>query len=203
MAGAVEVVGLREFRQSVAKLGDVGASKEFKQAGYVAAERVVIPAATMKASSLGRMQRRAAYEGLAPVRTMTGGAVRLSDKVFAGSFGAEFGAFRNQRRLIKNTRGRATMVRGDTAATIRRVEAQTIAYDRYGAPTTVRKKARQMGATAVRVTNTMIGWNQFRTWRGSGSGSGYFLWPAIREEGKAIAETFAAELDPLLKRLEG
>ena len=25
------------------------------------------------------------------------------------------------------------------------------------------------------------GWNQFRPWRGDGAGTGYFLWPAIRD----------------------
>ena len=33
----------------------------------------------------------------------------------------------------------------------------------------------------VRHFGYYTGWNQFQSWRGSDSGTGYFMWPAIRE----------------------
>jgi hypothetical protein len=111
----------------------------------------------------------------------------------AYAFGAEFGAYRNRRRLIKNTGGRATIVRNNErlSKVIRRVESQTLAYDRYGGTSTVRKKAREAwGATAVKVTRVVIGWNQFRPWRGNKLGAGYVLFPTLRKHGDEIANKY-------------
>lgn len=43
-----------------------------------------------------------------------------------------------------------------------------------------RNQLRNVGGRQVR------GWQQFKPWRGSDAGAGYFLWPAIREQTDAI-----------------
>jgi len=101
--------------------------------------------------------------------------------------GTEFGAYRNRRRLVKNTGGRNTIVRDDEDidTVIRRVEAQT----RFGFDT-VRKKARQTwDATPVKVTKVIRGWNGFRPWK-SGNNAGYFLFPAIRDNRQKIIDMY-------------
>lgn len=42
------------------------------------------------------------------------------------------------------------------------------------------------------------GWNQFEPWRRQ---EGYFLWPYMRTHGDEIHETFADEIEPLLRRM--
>lgn len=88
-AGAAPIEGLAALRKGLKKLGNITATREFKEAGYTVGRDVVIPAAQSAASALGRMQARAA-ETLKPVRTVTGGAVRFGGDVVA--MGAEFGA---------------------------------------------------------------------------------------------------------------
>ena len=150
MTGQVRVEGLTELRKAVKELGDVATSKEFKAAGYDVAKEVVIPLAQSKAAGLGRMYARAA-DTLMATRIAAGGGIRLSNRDFPGTLGAEFGAMANQ---LRNTRA-----------------------------------------------GTMRGWNQFRGWRGSGPGTGYFLWPTIREDAELILDEYNERIDPLVKRL--
>jgi len=111
--------------------------------------------------------------------------------------GTEFGAYQNRRRLEKNTGGRRTIVREgeDINKVIRRVEDQTrMGFD------TVRKKARQnWGATAVKVTKVVRGWNMFRPWRGNKGRAGYFLYPAVRRNRDKIAEMYADNITRIWK----
>lgn len=41
------------------------------------------------------------------------------------------------------------------------------------------------------------GWNQFKAWRGSGTGAGYFLYPSIRENDEEIVNQY----DEMFRRL--
>lgn len=88
MAAPVEVQGLKELRKALNDLGDVEASREFKDAGYMAMANVLVPGAVARAST--PMERRA-MATLRSERVATGGAVRFG-RGFAGAFGAEFGA---------------------------------------------------------------------------------------------------------------
>jgi hypothetical protein len=94
MPEPVRLEGLKETRARLKELGDADKSKQFKQIGYDIGEQVIIPTAKGYAST--RMERRAANT-LKPMMTSTGGAVSYGGG-FPGSMGAEFGAFRNQRR---------------------------------------------------------------------------------------------------------
>lgn len=44
------------------------------------------------------------------------------------------------------------------------------------------------------------GYNQFRQWRGSDSGAGYFLYPAIRAETDKIVEVYGDSIDKLMSK---
>lgn len=63
----------------------------------------------------------------------------------------------------------------------------------------------EFGAMANQLRNTrsgtIRGWNQFRGWRGSGPGTGYFLWPTIREDSELILDAYNDRIDPLVRRL--
>jgi hypothetical protein len=43
----------------------------------------------------------------------------------------------------------------------------------------------------------VLGWNQFKEWRGSGENAGYFLYPAIRESEDEIIELYGDEIEAL------
>lgn len=47
---------------------------------------------------------------------------------------------------------------------------------------------------------TARGYNQFRAWRGSSTGAGYFLFPTIRREGDRVVELFDQVLSELIDR---
>jgi len=46
---------------------------------------------------------------------------------------------------------------------------------------------------------TMLGWNQFKAWRGNGSSAGHFLYPAIRGETDNIVELFSDAIDKITR----
>jgi hypothetical protein len=103
--------------------------------------------------------------------------------------------------LIKNTGGRATIVRQNesTSKVRKKVESQTLAYDKYGGSSTVRKRARQdYGATAVKVVGVRIGWNQFKDWRGNKTGAGYFLFPTVRANIDEIIDIYGDGMEKIL-----
>ncbi len=147
MADEVRIDGLKEARDALKRMADPEKTRAYKAATADIAESIVIPKARANADT--RMQRRAAAT-LQAVKTDVAAAVRLG-KGFAGSFGAEFGADRNQRR---------------------------------------------MGRPGGKVAPVQ-GWNQFQPWRGSDTGAGYFLWPAIREQTPKIINRYAEMFDEL------
>lgn len=58
------------------------------------------------------------------------------------------------------------------------------------------RNQRRRGRPGGKVT-TVTGWNQFKPWRGSDAGAGYFLWPAIREQTDEIVNRY----DELFRKL--
>lgn len=201
-ADTVNVAGLDELRRELKRIdrefGSSG-SDALKDVNYKVAD-FVIGRATVAAATLGKMERKAAGS-MDASRSGVAARINAGGKKVPFFGGAEFGAYRDRRRLLKNTRGRATIVRNneDINRVIRRVEGQTIAYDRFGGTSTVRKKAREAyGATGVKVTGTIIGWNQFQPWRGNKAGAGYFLFPTIRRNMNEIIELYGDEMERLL-----
>lgn len=49
-------------------------------------------------------------------------------------------------------------------------------------------------------TRTVRGWNQFQPWRGSGSGAGYFLYPAIRATREQVIDMYGDAVEKLAKQ---
>ena len=61
----------------------------------------------------------------------------------------------------------------------------------------------EFGAGRNQLRNTrrgvMRGWNQFKPWRGNGSGAGYFLYPAIRDATDNVVEIYGTEIDKIMR----
>jgi hypothetical protein len=200
-ADRVNVEGLAELRREMRKTRDqfgTAGTDGLKDVNYKVAEFVINRAKTL-AKMQGGLQALAA-DSMVPSRSGVAARINAGGKKAPFFGGAEFGAYQNRRRLQKNTGGRATVVRDNENINkvIKRVEAQTVAYDRRGAPTTVSRRERNRGATAVKVKGVVLGWNQFQPWRGNDRGAGYFLYPTIRANVSEIIEMYGDEMERLL-----
>lgn len=206
----VETHGLRELVKALRATGEKEILAGLVAANVAAAELVAERARSNASTS---MERNTAAV-LRPSRTAAYAQLRLGGTVYA--LGAEFGAHRNLRRLIKATavrvrstktgdrietiRARSTIVRdGESASRVsRRVESQYV--DHRG-----RNVGRRGGGQQVRLertaggaVKTIRGWNQFKPWRGNSDSAGYFLWPAIRQSREQLLETYADAIDQLI-----
>lgn len=193
----IYVRGLDEFRAELKRIdttGGEGYRKELGRANREIGELV----RTRASGQAGTKQERQMVADMKTSAAVRAARIEIGNGESASyAYGAEFGAYRDRRRLIKNTRGRATIVRNNErlSKVIRKVESQTLSYDRYGGTTTVRKKAREAwGATAVKVVRVVVGWNQFRPWRGNKLGAGYVLFPTLRKYSDEIAEKYMARV---------
>lgn len=206
---AVLIDGLDEFRRELNKLRrdhGIDGRTALKTANNKVAQ-LIVDRATAKAKGMGGREAKAA-SSMKASKAQTGAEIRAGSKnakdragqMFGGS---EFGAYRNRRRLKKNTGGRKTIVRDneDISKVIRRVEAQTVTMDKYGGYSTLPKRARRIGGQAVKVTGITIGWNQFRDWRGNKSQAGYFLYPTIRSNTEDAVALYAKEMEEQLKTI--
>jgi hypothetical protein len=200
---SVNVTGLAELRREIKKAQQAGGpdgTQQLKDLNYQVSEFVIGKAKTA-AGSVSSMASKAA-QSMDASRSGVAARVNAGGAKYPYFGGAEFGAHRNRKRLIKNTGGRSTIVRKNESASkvIKKVESQTLAYDRYGASSTVRKRARKdYGATAVKVTGVRIGWNQFKDWRGNKSGAGYFLFPTVRRNIDEIIDIYGDGMQDILR----
>lgn len=204
-ADAVFIKGLKEFQKEVSALDkqlNNGGRAALKETNYNVANLVVTKSQGV-ASGFGRMDARA-MKSLTASKTQNVAKITAGGPKYPMFGGSEFGSYQNRRRLIKNTKGRATIVRDDEKIdkVIKRVEAQTVIYDRRGAPTTVKKKARNSwGGTAVKVEGIMLGWNQFRPWRGNGATAGYIIYPTLRSSTPEIIGLYTDGFRKLIKKV--
>ena len=200
---SVNVTGLAELRREIKKAQQAGGpdgAGQLKELNYQVAEFVIGKAKT-KASSVSPMASKAA-KSMDPSKSGVAARVNAGGAKYPYFGGAEFGAHRNRKRLIKNTGGRSTIVRKNESLSkvTKKVESQTLAYDRYGGSSTVRKRARQdYGATAVKVTGVRIGWNQFKPWLGNREGAGYFLFPTVRRNIDEIIDIYGDGMQKILR----
>lgn len=51
-----------------------------------------------------------------------------------------------------------------------------------------------------RKSGTYVGYRQFEPWRGNGSGAGYFVYPAIRDNSDHIAEDYLGAVEQLARK---
>ena len=217
-ADSVRIGGLADFRKELKKVQTEGGENGQALLGE-ANERVatfVIRHAVAKAATLGSMEYNAA-------ESMSASRSGVSARILAGGNkapwfgGAEFGAHRNLRRLIKapvrrtnnngktftQKRTRATIVRDneDIGKVARRVERQYV--DKSGKTMTKKEGGRQvkLQRNAAGGLHIIRGWNQFRKWRGNKTGAGYFLYPTIRDRFDDIGEIYLDELDTISKQI--
>jgi len=200
----IEVEGARELRTVLNDLGEKKLLRQLAKQNKAFAEIVVNEAMGRANGSRNRIVARGLKAGLSQANV----AIRLEALADVHDkrgprpvgLGAEFGAYHNRKRLEKNTGGRRTIVRENESVNkvIRRVEDQSrMGFD------TVKKRARQKwGATAVKVTKIVTGWNMFEPWRGNKASAGYFLYPAIREHRDEIAQKYADNISRIWKELK-
>lgn len=217
-AETIKVEGLAAFRRELRKVQTEGGENGQALLGE-ANERVadfVITHALVKARSEGDQAIRAAL-------TMDASKSGVSARINAGGNkapffgGAEFGAHRNLRRLIKKPvrrtsnggktfttkRSRATVVRDseDIGKVARRVERQYV--DKAGRTVTKKEGGRkvELERTQSGALKVIRGWNQFKPWRGNKAGAGYFLFPTIRNKFDEIGEIYMDELDRINRQI--
>lgn len=200
---SINVTGLNELRREIKKVQDAGGpsgTEQLKDLNYKVAD-FVVGKAKSAASGVSKMAKKAS-ESMEASRSGVSARVNAGGKKHPYFGGAEFGSYSDRKRLIKNTGGRSTIVRKNesVAKVQRRVENQTLAYDKYGGSSTVRKRARaDYGATAVKVIGVRLGWNQFQPWRGNKTKAGYFLFPTVRKNIDEIIEIYGDGMDDLLR----
>lgn len=107
--------------------------------------------------------------------------------------------------VIMRAKGRAsTPLEHRAADTMKAARSQKVALVRLGGPRNPEALGAEFGAGQDVLRNTtrgtMPGWNQFRPWRGSGSDTGYFLFPTIREDTPQIIDMYYDLIDSLTRR---
>lgn len=191
--GRVEVVGLNKFRQDLKK-STADADAKMTEANNKVAD-VVIRGARALADT--RQEKRAAGTLTA---TSTGRAARVTGggKGVAYFGGANFGAYTNQRRIIKmkgkgqSKRGRSTLVRkGERVSkVVGRIEAQSNI-----------NTGRKVEVARTKSGNVKVirGWNQFRAKGGRptkwAKGKDQFLYASVRTMYPTIAKQYQEALD--------
>ena len=142
----IYVRGLDDFRAELKRIDTTGGEGFRKELGR--ANREIGELVRTRAGDLAqtKMERQVVADMKTSAATRAARVEIGNGRSAAYAYGAEFGAYRERRRLIKNTRGRATIVRNNEklSKVIRKVESQTLSYDRRGGTTTVRKKAREL-----------------------------------------------------------
>lgn len=187
-ADSIRVQGLRDLNRALRDLPDDGSGQKLlKQANYNVAEFVVGKAKpafqSLDAETKGQAGKVA--KTLRPLKDQLRGVVAMGGAQVPWASGVEFGAYRNKRRLIKNTGGRATIVRDEErlGRVIKNVQAQ-----------------RNINTgQQVRVTKMIRGWNQFLEWRGNREGAGYALFPTMRQNMQEIVDFYGDELDKVMR----
>lgn len=92
----------------------------------------------------------------------------------------------------------------EAAKSLAAARQQRIAAIRFGGARYPFAMGAEFGAaqdiTRQTTRGPVRGWNQFRPWRGSGEGAGYFLFPTIRRESDRIVDLYADALGDLIEK---
>lgn len=185
--GKIEIVNYTAFLKTIKQAADDGYSAEIIQKANEEVAKIIIRRANQIAT--GKMEKRAAST-LVQASNKLRVAVTGGGKAAPFFGGANFGAYRDTRRLIKapNVRGkrsRATLVRHgeDIDVVARRVESQSV----ESSGKTISKK---LGGQQVDLARNksggyrvIKGWNQFREFQ---KGRDHFLYRAVSHEERYI-----------------
>jgi len=192
------VIGYEELREQLLELEDADKwLKELAEVNFRVAD-MIVDKARPRLAHLGGAGFRAA-ETLNAQRSKMGARLSLGGKKAPFAEGVEFGAHRDLRRIIKNTRGRATIVRNDEDIdrVIGRVEQQSI---ESGSRKNSKKAFRTQGSEQVKAVKVIRGWNQFKKWRGGGSNAGYAIFPTMRENREEVIQMYETEVAQLTRQ---
>jgi len=183
-ATAVDASEIRRLARNFADLRDelvAGASK-----AHGTAVKVVYDQALTNASTDGRQASKAAHDqGIFFTRVFSASSIIILDggtlqahgdrhSPFNYAIGSEFGAEQNLRRRLQ--------------------PRPSSAFGRLKNP-----KSKRYGDLPQQLprSDTMIGWNQFKPWRGNrnktgadGQMPGYWMWPAVRQTKEQVVSTF-------------
>lgn len=186
---AIKVEGLNDFRNQLKALNNGKLTRELSKLHYDVSETLAV-ATKLRMSGSGRWLDNEAAKGVQAQRRVDGGQIALmpitlpKGRIIPAT-GVEFGAYQNRRRLIKDTGGRATIVRDeeDLSTVIGNVERQYV--NERGSIS-----KRGGGGRNVKVLRVVKGWNQFQPWRGNKQGAGYYLFPALRDMQPQLTEMY-------------
>lgn len=196
--GKIEVLGLSQFTRELKKAQAAGIGDKMMKKANERVAALVIERAQAIAS--GKMQKKAAG-------SLTVASSSNSVKVVGGGKdvpyfgGANFGAQRNQRRLIKKgnmrgTRSRATKVRDgeDVSQVVKRVEQQYVT--KSGKTTTKYEGGLQVRLSRDANGNVKVirGWNQFPEWQ---KGRDQFLYRAVTQLQDKIVKMYNGFIDDI------
>lgn len=108
--------------------------------------------------------------------------------------------------VIRSAKSRAsTRMEQRAASTLKARRAQRAAEVSFGGAQAPFAAGAEFGAGQDMVRRsvngrTYRGYNQFKQWRGNDNGAGYFLYPAIRDETKAIVEMYGDAIEKITSK---
>jgi hypothetical protein len=99
----------------------------------------------------------------------------------------------------------STPLEKKAAATLKASRTQARAQVTFGGAKSQFAEGAEFGATRdlLRTTpggRSVLGWNQFKDWRGNKEDAGYFLFPAIRAHEEEIAEQYLDGIEKLASK---
>lgn len=206
--GKVEVIGLTAFIKDIRKAADKGATDAMiKQANERVAAIVI---RTAKALASTKQQRKAAGS-LEVSSSVTQVKVLMGGRAVPYAGGANFGAYTNQRRLIKapNQRGRrsrATLVRDSES-----IETVAGRVERQFVSKSGRTISEREGGTQVKLQRTasgglkvIKGWNNFTAKGGQPTrwvkGKDQFLYRAVTMTQDQISASYQRFIDQMTEK---
>jgi hypothetical protein len=206
--GKVEVIGLTAFIKDIRQAGDKGATDALIKQANERVAAVVIRTARSLAST---KQQRKAAQSLEVSSSVTQVKVLMGGRAVPYAGGANFGAYTNQRRLIKapNQRGRrsrATLVRDSESilAVATRVERQFVS--KSGRTTSEREGGTQvkLARTASGGLKVIKGWNNFTAKGGQPTrwvkGKDQFLYRAVTMTQDQISASYQRFIDEMTQK---
>jgi hypothetical protein len=194
--GKIEIVNYTQFIKGIKKAADGGYSESIIAKANEEVAAIIIRRANQIASS--KMEKKAAAS-LVKSSSRLRVAVTGGGKAVPYFGGANFGSYRDTRRLIKapNVRGRrsrATLVRHgeDIDLVVQRVENQSVT----SSGKTISKR---LGGQKVEIARTQSGgvkvikgWNQFKEFK---KGQDFFLYRAVSLEERHIISLYQTAID--------
>jgi hypothetical protein len=194
--GKIEIINYTQFIKSIKNAADAGHSEDIiRQANEAVAEIIIRRANQIAGTKMEKSAAASLQQSSSKLRVaVTGGGKEVP---YFG--GANFGAHRDTRRLIKkpNVRGRrsrATLVRHgeDVDVVVKRVESQSV----ESSGKTISKR---LGGQAVEIARTksggikvIRGWNQFKQ---SQKGRDFFLYRAVGDREQYITGLYQTAID--------